>query len=85
MSDRVGNILASNSGLVKDQRASIAQREDFRMPRDTAGDDLFVPRPEIGHVSRELSVQFVRKLFDATGAFDGVIVASLDPAFLSRF
>jgi signal transduction histidine kinase len=85
MSDRVGNILASNSGLVKDRRASIAQREDFRMPRDTAGDDLFVPRPEIGHVSRELSVQFVRKLFDATGAFDGVIVASLDPAFLSRF
>ncbi len=85
MSDRVGNILASNLGPVTDQRASIADREDFRMPRDSPGDDLFVSRPEIGRVTREWSVQFVRKLFDATGAFDGVIVASLDPAFLSRF
>ena len=30
-------------------------------------------------------MQFVRKLFTADGRFDGVIVASLDPAFLSRF
>ncbi len=30
-------------------------------------------------------MQFVRNLFTPGGAFDGIIVASLDPAFLSRF
>ncbi len=85
MSDRAGDILASNVAPVTDQRTSIADQEDFRAPRDTAGDNLFISRPAIEGVTREWSVQFVRKLFDATGAFDGVIVASLDPAFLSRF
>ena len=38
-----------------------------RTHRDTAGDDLFISRPVIGRVTREWSVQFVRKLFDASG------------------
>ena len=55
------------------------------MPRDQTGDELFISRPLIGRISGKWSVQFVRRLFDAGGAFDGVVVASLDPAFLSRF
>ncbi len=39
----------------------------------------------VGRISGHWSVQFVRKLFDGGSAFDGVVVASLDPAFLSRF
>jgi signal transduction histidine kinase/DNA-binding response OmpR family regulator len=83
ISDRAGDMLASNLGPITDQRVSIADREQFRVPRDTAGDDLFISRPVSGAASRRWSVQLVRKLFDASGAFDGVIVASLDPAFLS--
>ena len=85
VSDRAGDILASNVDPITDQRTSIADREHFRVLRDTAGDDLFISRPVMGPVTRRWSVQFARKLFDASGAFDGVIVASLDPAFLSRF
>jgi signal transduction histidine kinase/CheY-like chemotaxis protein len=83
--DRTGDILVTNLDKMTGKRASIADREHFRVPRDTPADELFISRPVVGRISGRWSVQFVRKLFDASGAFDGVIVASLDPAFLSRF
>ena len=85
ISDRNGDLIASNLASLNGKRTSIADREHFRIPRDQPGDNLFISRPVIGRVSGRWSVQFVRKLMDETGAFDGVIVASLDPAFLSRF
>jgi signal transduction histidine kinase len=84
MWDRAGDILARNFGPITDRSASIADQEYFHVPRDTSGDDLFISRPVIGAASRRWSVQFVRKLFDARGTFDGVIVASLDAAVLTR-
>ena len=83
--DRAGDIVVTNLDPMINKRINVADREHFRVPRDQPGDDLFISRPVIGRVSRRWSVQFVRKLFDARGAFDGIIVASLDPAFLSRF
>jgi hypothetical protein len=85
MSDRADDILASDLGPMTGQRANISEPEHFRVPRDTAGDDLFISRPVFEPASQRWSVQFVRKLFGAGGAFDGVTVASLDPAFLARF
>jgi signal transduction histidine kinase/DNA-binding response OmpR family regulator len=85
LADRTGTIVASNLGPGKGPPASIADRAHFQKPRDTPGDRLFISAPVLGRVSGRWSVQFVRKLVDASGAFDGVIVASLDPAFLSRF
>ena len=84
MSDRAGDMLASNLGPITDQRVSIADQEQFRVPRDAAGDDLFINRPLIGLPPAAGQCSSGRRLFDASGAFDGVIVASLDPAFLSR-
>ena len=83
--DRDGGVVATNLDQMINKRTSIADREHFRVPRDTEADDLFISDPVLGRISGRWSVQFVRKLFDATGRFDGVIVASLDPAFLSRF
>jgi hypothetical protein len=85
LSDRTGDIVTSNLGLTTGPRASIADREHFRVARGTQADDLFISTPVLGRVSGRWSVQFVRKLYDANGAFDGVIIASLDPTFLSRF
>jgi signal transduction histidine kinase/DNA-binding NarL/FixJ family response regulator len=84
LADRVGNVTASNfTDIIKP--VSIADREHFRAPRDASGDALFISGPVVGRVSGRWSVQFARRLQDAAGDFDGVIVASLDPAFLSRF
>jgi signal transduction histidine kinase/DNA-binding NarL/FixJ family response regulator len=85
LATRSGDILTTNLVPTAGRPASIADRDHFRVPRDTEGDHLFISRPLIGRVSGRWSVQFVRKLFDADGAFDGVVVASLDPTFLSRF
>ncbi len=83
IADRNGEIRATNLDMGKP--VSIADREHFRVTRDLPGDVLFISRPVIGRVSQRWAVQFVRKLFDAGGGFDGVVVASLDPSFLSRF
>jgi signal transduction histidine kinase/DNA-binding NarL/FixJ family response regulator len=82
--DRTGMVIGSSLGLAA-KPVSIADRDHFRLPRDQPGDRLFISRPLIGRISGKWSVQFVRRLFDAAGAFDGVVVISLDPAFLSRF
>jgi Cache domain len=85
LADRTGTIVASNLSSRTGPPASIADRAHFQQPRDAPDDRLFISTPVLGRVSGRWSVQFVRKLVDAGGAFDGVIVASLDPAFLSRF
>jgi signal transduction histidine kinase/CheY-like chemotaxis protein len=84
LADRSGDIAVSNLSADANH-TSIADREHFRVPRDLPGDPLFISRALIGRISGRWSVQFVRKLFDAGGGFDGVIVASLDPSFLTRF
>jgi signal transduction histidine kinase/DNA-binding NarL/FixJ family response regulator len=83
--DRTGDVAVTNLNAMTSKRTNIADREHFTTPRDMVADDLFISRPVLGRVSGRWSVQFVRKLLDAKGGFDGVIVASLDPAFLSRF
>jgi signal transduction histidine kinase/DNA-binding response OmpR family regulator len=84
LADRAGEVFASNLAPGT-KRVSIADRAHFRGPRDSVSDDLFISGPVLGRISNRWSVQFVRRLVDAQGVFDGVIVASLDPTFLSRF
>ena len=85
IADRNGAVISSNLGPITGPPASIADRAHFRAARDMADDSLLISAPVLGRVSGRWSVQFVRKLFDAGGSFDGVVVASLDPSFLSRF
>jgi signal transduction histidine kinase/CheY-like chemotaxis protein/HPt (histidine-containing phosphotransfer) domain-containing protein len=82
--DRTGAVIATSLGPAI-QPISIADRDHFRSVRDQIGDGLFISRAVVGKVSGLWSLQFVRQLFDARGAFDGAAVVSLDPAFLSRF
>jgi signal transduction histidine kinase/CheY-like chemotaxis protein/HPt (histidine-containing phosphotransfer) domain-containing protein len=84
IADRAGTLIGTDLGTMSG-RVNIADRNHFRLARDQIGDGLIIGRAVIGRVSHQRSVQFVRQMFDAYGAFDGVVVISVDPAFLSRF
>ena len=66
-------------------RIDLSQREHFRVHKESNGTDrLFVSRPLIGKVSKQLSIQLTRPIF-RDGQFDGVIVVSMDPTQLTAF
>jgi signal transduction histidine kinase/ActR/RegA family two-component response regulator len=82
--DAAGLVSASNLGPIT-TRVDLADREHIRVQLDSTEDRLFISRPVLGRVSGKWSVQFSRKLLDRDGRLAGVIVVSVDPAFLSRF
>lgn len=63
----------------------LSDRDYFRFQRASSSDSLYISRPVLGRVSGRWSIQFARKISAADGGFDGVLVASLDPGYLSGF
>jgi signal transduction histidine kinase/CheY-like chemotaxis protein len=84
LADRDGKVLWSNLGPVSGD-ISLIDREHFRVQKTSAEDALFISRPVLGRVSGRWTIQFVRKLIAPDGSFDGIVVVSLDPAYLARF
>ncbi len=83
VADRHGAVLATTIKPTPLKAISLADREHFVHHQQVAGDHLYISKPMIGRASGKWSVQFVRKLFDAQGRFDGIIVVSLDPKVLA--
>ena len=83
VADRSGQMIASNFDM--NGPISIADRPHFRHFSDGNSDDLFISEPVFGRVSQRWTIQVVRRLADASGHFDGVIVISLPPEYLIRF
>ena len=81
--DKDGIVSASNLPITG--RVDLSDREHIKVHFNTPRDDLFISKPVLGRVSNKWSIQFTRKTFDKDGHFDGVIVMSLDPYYLSRF
>jgi len=84
VTDRFGNLGGSNLGAPS-AKVSLADREHIRIHMIDPTDFLFISKPVVGRVSHLVSIQFTRKLFNANGEFDGVLVISLNPDYLSRF
>jgi len=81
--DRDGKVVASSLPLTVP--VSIADRPHFLALRNDPRDRLHISQPVVGRVSGKMSIQLVRPLFDGTGQFDGVLVASVDPLKLQSY
>lgn len=82
--DRDG-LAVQTSVPMNGRRVNIADRAHFIAQLDPEHDALYISAPTIGRVTKKCAVQFTRKVFDKSGAFDGIVVESVGCEDLSRF
>jgi hypothetical protein len=76
--------LAASSQTTQVNPIYLGYREHFRVHRDSPHDAVFVSEPVIGRISQTRSVQFTRPIRDKDQQFVGVVVISLNPAYIEQ-
>ncbi len=61
----------------------LSDREHFRVQRDNPNLGLFIGKPVLGRVSKQVTIQVTRRIAAPGGGFGGVLVFSLNPDFLT--
>jgi diguanylate cyclase (GGDEF)-like protein/PAS domain S-box-containing protein len=78
-----GIVRASN--LPFEGMVDLSGRPHFRYHLDPLAAQPYISVPVVGRVSGKWSVQVTRRLTRDNGRFDGVVVVSIDPFYLSKF
>jgi len=78
-----GIVRASN--LPIEGKIDVSGRPHFRYHPDPSAAQPDISAPVVGRVSGKWSVQVTRRLTGDNGRFDGVVVVSIDPFYLSKF
>jgi len=81
--DAQGRVVSTDTGLTEDV-VSVVDRQYF-LRHQQADVGLLVSPPLKGRVSGNWGIQLSRRLQRQDGAFAGVIVATIDPQYLSEF
>ncbi len=82
---RDGMMITSTKMLYPKRPIDLSDREHYRVHAERKTDRLFISKPVLGRASKKWSVQFTRPYMDKAGKFNGVLVVSLDPEFLTRY
>lgn len=77
--------ILQSSSIPFSGRIDLADRAHFRFQQAAKIDELFISQPVLGRHSGKWSIQLVRRLTTSNGEFAGVVVASLDPGYFTRF
>ena len=77
--------ILEQSSLPFSGRIDLSEREHFKVHVAPDSDAPFISRPVPGPVSGKWSIQVSRRISGKNGEFGGVAVASLDPAYFTRF
>jgi PAS domain S-box-containing protein len=83
--DKDGLVLSSSAATAGADPVYVTDREHFQVHVGKFRDDLFISKPVLGRVSGKWTIQLTRMLRDPTGAFNGILVFSLDTSYFSRF
>jgi PAS domain S-box-containing protein len=83
--DKDGLVLTSSALATGSTPVRIDDREHFQVHVGKTKDELFISKPVLGRVSGRWTLQLTRMLRDSHGAFNGVLVFSLDTSYFSSF
>jgi len=82
--DRSGQIRLDNSAEVEQTALESRDTDYFRAQVGAKNDEFSVSRPVTDPVFGNRSLMFSRRMENSSGSFNGVIVATLDPVYLTR-
>lgn len=74
--------LVAHSSVSVQPEARFDDRHYFQTLRDQAHDNLIIEEPAIGRISKKRLIFVARRIADANGLFQGVIVATVDTQWL---
>ncbi len=75
--------LVTTSLSKKPAPIDLSDREHFRVHLENPNAGVFIGKPVLGRVSKQVTIQATRRLQGPDGAFGGVLVFSLNPDFLT--
>lgn len=81
--DRNGTMLTSTLDPV--DAPNIADKDYFKAQRISQANNLLINKPDIDRRSGKEVIRFTRRLEAADGAFDGIVIVSVEPAYLASF
>ena len=81
----VGGTIRYRSLGMPERDVNISDRDHFKHQRSSTTDELQIDKPTIGRTTGRPSVHMSRRLLRPDGSFAGVITATIDPAYFTRF